>query len=222
MLLESIVFLGARYHVLTVDLTEADLTLEAAHHLAEVRDTPGFRAATNGGLYHTVDLPVGWTVAGGEPLAPLTLADGAGNFFLKPNGAFWRDDAGLHVAPSEAVAPVGDVALATQSGPLLLSGGVPHPGFRADSPSRKIRNAVGVKDDHTAVFVLSDDPVNFWELTELFRARLGVADALFLDGTISTMAAPGYTPPESDRGYATLLVVRTPGPSGPSWPPECR
>jgi uncharacterized protein YigE (DUF2233 family) len=51
-----------------------------------------------------------------------------------------------------------------------------------------------MRDRHTAVFALSEEPVTFYAFAQLFRDRLGCADALFLDGTISSFFAPelGY------------------------------
>jgi uncharacterized protein YigE (DUF2233 family) len=82
------------------------------------------------------------------------------------------------------------VILATQSGPLLLRGGRMHPAFRENSTSRLVRNGVGVPSADTAVFVMSEVPVTFHEFATLFRDRLHCPDALFLDGTISSVYAP--------------------------------
>lgn len=44
--------------------------------------------AMNAGMYHEDLTPVGLLVENGREIAPLNLADGKGNFFLKPNGVF--------------------------------------------------------------------------------------------------------------------------------------
>jgi prepilin-type processing-associated H-X9-DG protein len=54
----------------------------------------------------------------------------------------------------------------------------------------KIRNGIGVKDQHTVVFAISDDPVTFSTFARLFRDHLGCANALFLDGSVSSLYAP--------------------------------
>ena len=41
-----------------------------------------------------------------------------------------------------------------------------------------------------ALFVISDEPVTFWELATLFRDALGCRNALFLDGTVASLYAP--------------------------------
>ena len=74
---------------------------------------------------------------------------------------------------------------ATQSGPMLLIDGEIHPRFLPDSDSRKIRNGVGIVDEHIVAFVLAESPVTFYEFARLFRDRLVVLDALFLDGSVS-------------------------------------
>lgn len=79
--------------------------------------------ATNAGIFSAERRPTGLHVQGGETLTPLSTEDGEGNFFLKPNGVFWRDDVGVHVAATERFVPQGPVQLATQSGPLLLDRG---------------------------------------------------------------------------------------------------
>ena len=45
--------------------------------------------ATNAGIYEHGPKPCGLTICEGKELAPLNLAAGEGNFFLKPNGVFW-------------------------------------------------------------------------------------------------------------------------------------
>jgi uncharacterized protein YigE (DUF2233 family) len=80
---------------------------------------------------------------------------------------------------------------ATQSGPMLVIDGRIHPRISENGPSRKIRNGVGVRDRHKAVFAISDEPVTFGEFARLFKDELGCENALFLDGTISSLFAPG-------------------------------
>jgi uncharacterized protein YigE (DUF2233 family) len=46
---------------------------------------------------------------------------------------------------------------------MLVIDGALHPAIAADGPSRKIRNGVGARDAHTALFVISDEPVSFPE-----------------------------------------------------------
>lgn len=146
--------------------------------------------AMNAGMFEPDYSPVGLFVAQGKELAPLNLSSGRGNFFMKPNGVFFVTAAGPRIVESSKyTAKPADVLLATQSGPLLVEHGAIHPAFSATSHSRVIRNGVGVTG-HTAIFVISDEPVNFYELAAYFRDQLNCDDALYLDGVVSGLFLP--------------------------------
>lgn len=141
--------------------------------------------AMNAGMYHADYSPVGLFVQNGEQVYALNLSSNWGNFFLKPNGVFLLSKSGPQVVESsEYPALAKDVLLATQSGPLLLRNGVIHPAFKPDSNSRLKRNGVGVIGSK-AIFVISEQPVNFYEMAIFFRDTLHCQDALYLDGSIS-------------------------------------
>src|SRR5262249_17875694 len=143
------------------------------------------------GMYHEDFSPVGLFLANGKQLMPLNTASGTGNFFLKPNGVFALTETAAHVLESSEYPQLRErVILATQSGPLLVHGGRLHPAFTPDSKSRRMRNGVGVPSPDTAVFVISEAPVTFYEFATLFRDKLRCPDALFLDGVISSLHAP--------------------------------
>ncbi|CAN7551719.1 phosphodiester glycosidase family protein [Variovorax paradoxus] len=167
--------------------------------------------AMNAGMYHADFSPVGLLVQEGREEAPLNLAAGAGNFFLKPNGVFLVSDAGPRVVESSeyAALPKQGVRLATQSGPLLLRRGVVHPAFIPDSDSRKIRNGVGVSG-HTAIFVISEQPVNFYEFALYFRDVLHCRDALYLDGTVSALHSLALRRSDFTRELGPILGVAVP------------
>jgi uncharacterized protein YigE (DUF2233 family) len=145
------------------------------------------RFAMNAGMYHADFSPVGLLVQDGLHIAPLNTDDGAGNFFLKPNGVFFIDRSGPHIVETSAYpAAAQDVVLATQSGPLLLLDGRIHPVFDPESKSRLIRNGVGICGTET-IFAISEKPVSFHEFASFFRDGLGCSDALYLDGTVSSL-----------------------------------
>lgn len=145
----------------------------------------------NAGMYHGNLSPVGLLVSHGVTLRPLNLEGGGGNFFLKPNGVFMISDRGARVIASDEYPELNEkVLLATQSGPLLLRAGRLHPAFHQDSKNRLYRNGVGVVSPQSVVFAISEEPVNFYEFATLFRDVLHCQDALFLDGTISSLHAP--------------------------------
>ena len=146
------------------------------------------RWAMNAGMYNRDYGAVGLFVAEAKPLFPLNLANGEGNFFLKPNGVFFITKQGAGVLSAEGYAAQKPAALlATQSGPALVLDGRQHPAFRAGSQNRLHRNGVGVRDPQTVFFALSEDPVNFDEFSRFFRDRLGCRNALFFDGTVSSL-----------------------------------
>lgn len=144
----------------------------------------------NAGMYHADFAPVGLFVADGVELSPLNLSSGKGNFFLRPNGVFLVTDAGALVVESSAYPALAAKArLATQSGPMLLSNGVINPLFDPDSHSVHVRNGVCALDGK-AVFVISEERVNFYQFARYFRDVLKCRDALYLDGSLSSLYSP--------------------------------
>lgn len=195
-------FEGRRFTVCTIDLREAQVRLywkqpdgEPIGTFARLRETPsGARLlfAMNAGMYHEDRSPVGLYIEEGRVLKRASTANGPGNFHLKPNGVFYvaGESAGiLETGRFLKQRPKADYA--TQSGPMLVIEGAIHPKISAEGISRKIRNGVGVKDRRIVSFAISDEPVTFGEFARLFRDDLGCPDALFLDGSISSLDAPG-------------------------------
>jgi uncharacterized protein YigE (DUF2233 family) len=162
-------------------------SLQAAERLA---DSQGERLqfAMNAGMYHPDFAPVGLLVIDGREISPLNLGEGAGNFFLKPNGVFLQTAAGVRIIAAEQYPQLTEhVTLATQSGPMLLTRGRVHPKLDPYSKSRVIRNGVGVQGRDQAVFVISEQPMSLYEFAVLFRDRLQCSDALYFDGAVSSL-----------------------------------
>ncbi len=146
--------------------------------------------AMNAGMYHGDLSAVGLAVVDGQQRSPLNTANGQGNFFLKPNGVFSITESGAQIVESSEYPKLRERSvLATQSGPILVWNGRIHPAFSPNSESRLFRNGVGVPSPGIAIFVISDVPVNFYEFAELFRDKLHCRNALFLDGTVSSLYA---------------------------------
>lgn len=144
----------------------------------------------NAGMYHGDMSPVGLCVQNGREVTPLNLAKAEGNFFLKPNGVFLISDRGAKVVVSEEYPTLKEkIMLATQSGPLLLRNNRMHPAFKEGSKNVLHRNAVGIRSPQEIVFVITEEPVSFYELATLFRDTLKCPDALFFDGTVSSLHA---------------------------------
>lgn len=213
-------FAGKRFTVCRVDPSKERLELfhrdEAGEpfkrfdRLASAVQARGQKLvfAMNAGMFHADFAAVGLFVAAGRQLAALNTADGTGNFFLKPNGVFALTDAGARVVETSEYPRLRErVLLATQSGPLLVSGGRLHPAFNASSASRLFRNGVGVSASGVAVFVISEDPVNFYEFATLFRDKLHCPDALFLDGDISSLYTPALKRNDFHRDLGPIIGV---------------
>jgi uncharacterized protein YigE (DUF2233 family) len=144
--------------------------------------------AMNAGMYHGDFSPVGLFISEGRQVTPLNTARAEGNFFLKPNGVFLVTESGARVVETSDYPDLRErVILATQSGPMLVHRGKLHPAFNAQSESRLFRNGVCAPRPDTVVFVNSEAPVNFHEFATFFRDTLHCTEALFLDGTVSSL-----------------------------------
>ncbi|GJD70328.1 hypothetical protein MMMDOFMJ_3274 [Methylobacterium gnaphalii] len=161
----------------------------------------------NAGMYDKDQAPVGLYIEEGRELKRVSTANGPGNFHLKPNGIFYvkGDRAGvLDTVRYLKVKPKPDFA--TQSGPMLVIDGKIHPKISEDGPSQKVRNGVGVRDDgRTAIFAISERPVSFGAFARLFKDALGCRNALFLDGSVSSLYAPGLGRSDLSRPLGPLV-----------------
>jgi uncharacterized protein YigE (DUF2233 family) len=149
--------------------------------------------AMNGGMYEQDLRPVGLYVSKGKTINPLNTKDGTGNFYnLKPNGVFFIDRNQDATVVTTDVFASGhyEPEIATQSGPMLVIDGAFNSNFKETSVNFNVRNGVGITRDRRVAFVVSVDKVNFYELSQLFREKLGCANALYLDGFVSQYFAP--------------------------------
>lgn len=165
------------------------------------------RFAMNAGMYHSDRRPVGLYVEDGAQRAPLITSDGPGNFGLLPNGVFCVGAARADVIETRRFARLKPSCRhATQSGPMLVIDGALHPRFLEDSDSLYIRNGVGTSaDGNTVHFVISRDRVNFHTFGRFFRDALKVPQALYFDGNISRLHAPGIG--RSDGGFPMGPII---------------
>ena len=167
--------------------------------------------AMNAGMFEADGSPVGWCVAEGRTLKGPNVAEGEGNFFLKPNGVFaLQDGKALVLETASAAKRLTAATFITQSGPLLVDRGSIHPAFREGSSNRLIRNGVGVAADGGVWLAISEDPVSFHESATLFREVLGCPNALFLDGVISRLHAPSLGRTSGAAMLGPLLAVTVP------------
>lgn len=173
--------------------------------------TLGF--AMNAGMYHRDLSPVGLYVEDGVQASALVTSDGPGNFGLLPNGVFCIGATFRVIESRSFKDQTPDCRYATQSGPMLVIDGKLHPKILPGSDSTYIRNGVGVSKDGTrAVFAISNVPVNFDSFARLFRDDLGLSDALYFDGNISRLYAPGLD--RHDGGFPMGPIIGTVVPKG--------
>jgi uncharacterized protein YigE (DUF2233 family) len=146
------------------------------------------RFAMNAGMFGVDLKAIGLFVQNGIVQHKLNRRGGSGNFHLKPNGVFYVAGGKAGVMETDAYAKSGiKPDFATQSGPMLVINGNIHPKLSPSGTSMKIRNGVGVVDDHTVVFAISDNAVTFHDFARLFRDEFKTPNALFFDGSISSM-----------------------------------
>jgi uncharacterized protein YigE (DUF2233 family) len=197
----SVVVDGAAYTVCDIDLRRHAVQLfwrkpDGAPYAYLAALPPAQRAgrlvfALNAGMYDPAYRPIGLYVENGRELVCANTKAGPGNFHMRPNGVFYvvGDTAGVKDTGS-FLKERRAVDFATQSGPMLVSDGRLHPLF-ARSGSRKFRSGVGLRDEHTLAFAVSDAEVTFGAFARLFRDRLKCDNALFLDGgSVPSLYAP--------------------------------
>jgi uncharacterized protein YigE (DUF2233 family) len=147
--------------------------------------------AMNAGMFGEDQSPVGLYIENRRKLHEADTRGGASNFHMKPNGVFWIGDGAAGVTETNRFLASPQAArYATQSGPMLIVDGRMHPKILPTGTSEKIRNGVGAREDGAVIFAIADEPVNFDLFARLFRDGLGCANALFLDGTVSSLYAP--------------------------------
>ncbi len=208
---DNILFEGQSYSTCTVDVTQEDLRLYHSDAAGDVIGSfSGLAAlghdrkltfAMNAGMYHDDRSPVGLFQKDGAEVAPIVTREGPGNFGLLPNGVFCVTDTRARVIESRAFAANPPTCRdATQSGPMLVIDGKLHPRFIPGGTSTHIRNGVGTSaDGTTAIFAISNEPVNFHSFARLFRDELKTPNALFLDGNVSRLHAEDLN--RSDFGF---------------------
>ncbi len=158
--------------------------------------------AVNAGMYRPDFSPVGLFVTEGLELFPLNRHTGSGNFSQQPNGVFLVEGNSARViTTNEYWLQKPKPLLATQSGPMLVHEGeiTTSAVMTPNSPWRKIRNGVCAPSPEAVVFVISESPVTFYEFAGYFRDHLHCREALYLDGSISSLYAPRLG--REDRGF---------------------
>jgi uncharacterized protein YigE (DUF2233 family) len=203
-------------------LSEVSLALEDAQgeplrgfialqeHLGE--NAKRVRFAVNAGMYDDEGRPIGLFVSNGKEEKALNTRPGPGNFHLMPNGVFSiGEDNRARVETSTAYKGRGGQSkIASQSGPMLVIDGKLHPDIQEDGPSRNIRNGIGVNADGDIVVAISETPVSFGRFARFFRDEVACPNALFFDGTVSSLWDPATQRIDTSYPLGPILVVSTP------------
>jgi uncharacterized protein YigE (DUF2233 family) len=207
-------------HLEHLDLFWRDATGRPYRQFSALRDalvTQGKNLvfAVNAGMYRPDFSPVGLFVTEGLELFPLNRHTGSGNFSQQPNGVFLVEGNSARVITTndywlEKPKPL----LATQSGPMLVHEGeiTTSAVMIPNSTWRKIRNGVCAPSPEAVVFVISESPVTFYAFAGYFRDHLHCREALYLDGSISSLYAPRFG--REDRGNDMGPILGVVAPSG--------
>jgi uncharacterized protein YigE (DUF2233 family) len=167
------------------------------------------RFAMNAGMFDEEGRPIGLAIAGGEQLRPLNRREkGYGNFHLQPNGVFLvRKDGRAEIVTTQNFQASDEIALATQSGPMLVIDGKVNPRFDGDGSSRYVRNGVGIDGEGVPVFAISDEPVSFGKFARLFAGPLSCRNALYFDGSVSSLWDPANNRMDSLVPIGPMIVA---------------
>lgn len=170
--------------------------------------------AMNAGMFDEDGRPIGLAVVDGRQVHALNTRDGGGNFHLQPNGVFLlRRDGTARITTSETFAMSPDIGFATQSGPMLVIDGRIHPKFDADGQSRFIRNGVGIGPGGKPLFVISNEVVSFGKLARFFRDGLQAKNALYFDGSVSSLWDPAAGRQDAGVPLGPIIVALKPAPT---------
>lgn len=178
--------------------------------------------AMNAGMFTPQKNPQGLYIENGKEKYKMdTKKSGYGNFYMQfkknnpdfglSNGVFLISlQKGAHIIYPDSIHSFDkkQVTLATQSGPLMMKDGVFNEHFNQSSKNLNIRNGVGIINSKKVVFVISNEPVNFYEFSQLFRDFFQCKDALYLDGVIPQIYAPELGAMQSTgSGFGPILGV---------------
>lgn len=163
--------------------------------------------AMNGGMYKPDNSPQGLYIENNVTHALLDTLSGGGNFYMKPNGVFYiTDDGYAVVCTTPDFKNSGHIRYATQSGPMLVIDGDIHPAFKKGSPNLNIRNGVGILPDGNVMFVISKEPVNFYDFALYFKS-MDCSNALYLDGFVSRAYIPDKEWKQMDGNFGVMIGV---------------
>jgi len=206
------VFESARFTVCRAHANQIEMR-SGFRNFAQLQQSLGKRAdqvafAMNAGMYDEGGRPIGLFIERGKQLHRINRNKGGGNFHLLPNGVFVvRNDGTAAVMASTSFSTPTNLRHATQSGPMLVIDGKLHSKFEEDGESRLIRNGVGVAPTGEVVFVISEDPVSFGKFARFYRDSIKSTNALFLDGSVSSLWNPAAHRMDAGSEIGPIIVV---------------
>lgn len=138
--------------------------------------------------------PPGLYINNRQLIKDVETADGNGNFFLKPNGAFLVTDSTVLVCQTSEIKNNNNIIFGIQSGPMLIINGKIHPAFNPNSSNKNIRSAVGKfknnAGDEFILFAISCEEVTFFEMSQFLITQFNCSNALCIESVRCVMAIP--------------------------------
>lgn len=164
-----------------------------------------FFAITAGSVDTLCNL-LGFVVSNGVVRQKLNLGVGIGNFYAFGNSVLVMSKESIYFfAPSSLIRST-QYDFAIQSGPILVEKGKINSFFSNSSQNKYIRCGVGVSGNsfnQKLHFVLSNEPVTFYQISDLFLSKLKCSDALLLES--SFLASAHF--PNIQRSYSPYRKV---------------
>lgn len=199
---------GAAIEVFTADASGVPFRSFAKLEAALGKRGERVAFGMNAGMFDEEGDAIGLLIERGEQLHRINRRGGGGNFGLLPNGVFViRSDGTAQVVATTRFKPDDDTAFSTQSGPMLVIEGDLHPAFEPDGESRNIRNGVGIGPGGMPVFAISEDVVSFGKFARLFRDEIKAKNALYFDGSVSSLWDPANGRRDARAELGPLVVA---------------
>lgn len=159
----------------------------------------------NGGMYKEDNSPLGLYIEEGKKLAAINKRKGSGNFYMHPNGILYitKKKVAVICATGQFIDD-GNIAYATQSGPMLIIDGAINPLFKKGSANTNIRNGVGILPGNKLLFAMSKTAINFYDFAGFFK-QAGCTNALYLDGFVSRTYLPEKNWVQTDGNFGVMI-----------------
>lgn len=137
--------------------------------------------------------PLGLFIKNGRKFSDInTSKQGLGSFYsINPNGIFYITQKNEIIVSStpDFLQSTHELKLAIQTGPVLVNNGIINSNFTIASKNKYYRCGVGMyrtKDGNYLVFAKSNEPVNFYDFTNLFFSKYNCLNVLNLESGANT------------------------------------